>query len=40
MMIEHHVPRILTFNDGDFKQFGEIIALNPFDALGIPRSTP
>ncbi len=39
MMIEHHVPRILTFNDGDFRQFSEIITLNPFDVVGIPRST-
>ena len=39
MMIEHHVPRILTFNDGDFRQFSEIATLNPFDVLGIPRGT-
>jgi predicted nucleic acid-binding protein len=37
MLIEHHVPRLLTFNDGDFKEFTEIAALNPFDVLGIPR---
>jgi len=38
VMIEHHVPRILTFNDGDFAQFAEIAALNPFDVVGIPRA--
>ena len=37
---QHHVPRLLTFNDGDFQQFGEIIAVNPFDVLGIPSSAP
>ncbi len=37
MMIEHHVPRILTFNDTDLKPFAEITALNPFDVLGIAR---
>jgi hypothetical protein len=37
MMIEHHVSRLLTFNDADFKQFAEISALNPFDVLGIQR---
>jgi hypothetical protein len=36
-MVEHHVPRVLTFNDIDFKQFTEITALNPFDVLGIPH---
>ncbi len=36
-MIEHHVPRLLTLNDADFAQFGEIAALNPFDVLGVPR---
>ncbi|MGO9113068.1 MAG: type II toxin-antitoxin system VapC family toxin [Thermoguttaceae bacterium] len=39
MMIEHHVPRLLTFNDDDFRQFAEIITLNPFDVVGVPRST-
>lgn len=37
MLIDHHVPRLLTFNDADFKEFAEIVALNPFDVLGIPR---
>lgn len=37
MLIEHHVPRILTFNDADFREFSEIVALNPFDVLGMPR---
>jgi predicted nucleic acid-binding protein len=38
IMIEHRVPRLLTFNDGDFKQYAEIVALNPFDVLGVARS--
>lgn len=37
MLIEHRVPRLLTFNDADFKHFAEIAALNPFDVLGIPH---
>ena len=37
MMIEHRVPKLLTFNDEDFKQFVEIAAANPFDVLGLPR---
>ncbi len=37
LMLEHHVPRLLTFNDADFSRFVEIAALNPFDVLGIPR---
>ena len=37
MLIEHRVPRLLTFDDADFKQFVEVAALNPFDVLGIPR---
>ena len=36
-MIENAIPRILTFNDQDFKAFAEIKTLNPFDVLGIPR---
>ena len=39
MMIEHHVPRLLTFNDNDFRQFSEIATLNPFDVIGVPRGT-
>lgn len=37
IMIEHHVPRLFTFNDADFKQFSEIATLNPFDVLNAPR---
>ncbi len=37
MLIEHKVPRLLTFNDADFKEFTEIVTLNPFDVLGTPR---
>jgi len=37
IMIEHRVSRLLTFNDADFKQYAEIVALNPFDVLGVAR---
>lgn len=37
LMIEQHVPRLLSFNDGDFTAFGEIMVMNPFDVLGLPR---
>jgi hypothetical protein len=37
VMIEHHVPRVLTFNDADLRQFVEIATLNPFDVVGTPR---
>ena len=37
LMIQHGVPRLLTFNDGDFAAFTEVQALNPFDVLAIPR---
>ena len=37
MMIVHGIPRLLTFNDGDFRRFVEVTALNPFDVLGIPH---
>jgi predicted nucleic acid-binding protein len=40
MMIEHHVPRLLTFNDDDFRQYTGIAILNPFDVVGLPRSAP
>jgi predicted nucleic acid-binding protein len=38
LMIEHRVPKILTFNDADFRRFEEIAALNPFDLLNLPRA--
>jgi len=38
IMIEHRVPKLLTFNDADFRRFTEIQALNPFDVLAIPRA--
>lgn len=38
IMIDHRVPRLLTFNDGDFIRFAEIATLNPLDVLGIPRA--
>jgi predicted nucleic acid-binding protein len=37
LMIQHRVPKLLTFNDADFRQFQEIKAVNPFDVLSIPR---
>lgn len=37
LMIEHRVPKLLTFNDADFRRFTEIEAANPFDVLAIPR---
>ncbi len=37
LMIEHRVPRVLTFNDGDFQRYTEVVALNPFDVLRTPR---
>lgn len=37
MMIEHHVEKILTFNDRDYASYAEITALNPFDVIGLPR---
>jgi len=37
VMIEHHIPRLLTFNDSDFSRFSEITALNPLKVVGLPR---
>ena len=36
-MVEHGIPTLLSFNDADFKRYGEIAVLNPFDVLGRPR---
>jgi hypothetical protein len=36
-MLQHRVEKMLTLNDADFRQFGEIEALNPFDVLAKPR---
>jgi predicted nucleic acid-binding protein len=36
-MTHHHILKILTFDDADFRGFTEIEAVNPFDVLGIPR---
>jgi len=38
LMIQHRVPRILTFNDIDFRRFTEVGTLSPFDVLAIPRT--
>ena len=38
LMIQHRVPKILTFNDADFRFITEIQVLNPFDVLAIPRT--
>ena len=37
LMIQHRVPRILSFNDDDFRPFTGIAPLNPFDVLGVSR---
>ena len=37
LMIQHRVPKLLTFNDGDFRRFAEVQAINPFDVLALPR---
>lgn len=37
IMVEHRVQRILTFNDADFRRYGEIQVLNPFDVVGQAR---
>jgi hypothetical protein len=37
-MIQHRVPKLLTFNDADFRAVAEIQSLNPFDVLAIPRT--
>ena len=38
LMIQHRVPKLLTFNDADFRSITEIQSLNPFDVLAIPRA--
>jgi len=38
LMIEHGIPKLLTFNDSHFARYTEIQAINPFDVLGIPRA--
>jgi predicted nucleic acid-binding protein len=38
LMLEHHVSRLLTFNERDFTQFVEIECINPFDVLGVSRT--
>jgi hypothetical protein len=38
LMIQHRVPKLLTFNDADFRAVAEIQSLNPFDVLAIPRT--
>jgi predicted nucleic acid-binding protein len=35
--IENKIPKLLTFDDSDFRSFTEIEAVNPFDVLVIPR---
>jgi len=37
LMIEHRVPKLLTFNDAEFRRYAEIESLNPFDVLTISR---
>ncbi len=38
LMVEHGIPRLLTFNDSHFARYTEIVALNPFDVLGISHA--
>jgi len=38
LMVEHGIPRLLTFNDSHFARYTEIEVLNPFDVLGIPHA--
>lgn len=38
VMIEQRVPRLLTYNDADFRFYTEIEVLNPFDVLQVPRT--
>jgi predicted nucleic acid-binding protein len=37
MMLNHGVPKILTFNDKDFENITEIQTINPFDLLNLRR---
>ena len=37
-MLEYQIPRLLTFNDGDFKRYDEITSVNPFNILDLPRT--
>ena len=37
LMIEREISKLLTFNDGHFTRYAEIVVLNPFDVLGVPR---
>jgi predicted nucleic acid-binding protein len=37
LMIAHHIGKLLTFNDADFRPFNEVQCLNPFDVLSIHR---
>jgi predicted nucleic acid-binding protein len=38
LMIEQQIPKLLTFNDAHFTRYAEIVAVNPFDVLGVPRA--
>ncbi len=38
LMVERAIPRLLTFNDSHFARYTEIVAVNPFDVLGVPRA--
>jgi predicted nucleic acid-binding protein len=37
LMVEQRIPKLLTFNDAHFARYSEILAVNPFDVLGVPR---
>ena len=38
LMAERAIPRLLTFNDSHFARYSEIVAINPFDVLGVPHA--
>lgn len=38
IMIEHHIERLMTFNDADFQRYQQVKAMNPFDVTGVPRT--
>lgn len=37
LMVDRDIPRLLTFNDAHFRRYAEIVAVNPFDVLGLER---
>ena len=37
LMVDRNISKLLTFNDSHFARYSEIVAVNPFDVLGIAR---